>query len=119
MSIKRRPTDRMAPVHPGEMLREEFMLPLGLSSNRLALALHVPATRVLEIVKERRGISADTALRLARYFGMSAEAWMNMQHNFDLATAADAVGDELEQIRPASRNRKTGSLTAATARRSA
>jgi addiction module HigA family antidote len=119
MSIKRKVTDRIAAVHPGEMLREEFMVPLGLSSNRLALALHVPATRVLEIVKERRGISADTALRLARYFGMSAEFWMNVQQNYDLATAQEAVGSELTQIQAAPRHRKTGALTAVIERRSA
>jgi addiction module HigA family antidote len=73
-----------APVHPGEMLREEFMKPLGLSINGLALELHVPATRIGEIVNERRGITADTALRLARYFGTSADFWMNIQKDFEL-----------------------------------
>jgi addiction module HigA family antidote len=72
------------PVHPGEMLREEFMKPLGISMNGLALELHVPVTRVSEIVNERRGITADTALRLARYFGTSADFWMNLQKNYEL-----------------------------------
>jgi addiction module HigA family antidote len=67
------------PVHPGEMLREEFMKPSGISINGLALDLHVPVTRISEIVNERRGITADTALRLARYFGTSADFWMNIQ----------------------------------------
>ena len=69
------------------MLREEFMKPLGLSINALALELHVPVTRVSEIVNERRGITADTALRLARYFGMSADFWMNIQKDFELIVA--------------------------------
>ena len=72
------------PVHPGEMLREEFMKPLGISMNGLALELHVPVTRVSQIVNERRGITADTALRLARHFGTSADFWMNMQKDYEL-----------------------------------
>ena len=75
---------RRRPVHPGEMLREEFMRPLDISINRLALELHVPVTGVSEIVNERRGITADTALRLARYFGMSADFWMNIQKDYEL-----------------------------------
>jgi addiction module HigA family antidote len=73
-----------APVHPGEMLREEFMKPLGISINGLALELHVPVTRISEIVNERRGITADTALRLARHFGTSADFWMNLQRDYEL-----------------------------------
>jgi antitoxin HigA-1 len=73
-----------APVHPGEMLREEFMKPLGISINGLALELHVPVTRISEIVNERRGITADTALRLARYLGTSADFWMNIQKDYEL-----------------------------------
>jgi addiction module HigA family antidote len=72
------------PVHPGEMLGEEFMKPLGISINALALELHVPVTRISEIVNERRGITADTALRLARYFGTSADFWMNLQKDYEL-----------------------------------
>ena len=72
------------PVHPGEMLREEFMKPLGISINGLALELHVPVTRISEIVNERRGITADTALRLARHFGTSADFWMNIQKDNEL-----------------------------------
>jgi addiction module HigA family antidote len=74
----------MPPVHPGEILREDFMKPLGLSINRLALELHVPATRIGEIVNERRRITADTALRLARYFQTNPEFWLNLQNFFDL-----------------------------------
>jgi antitoxin HigA-1 len=76
-----------SPVHPGEMLREEFMKPVGLSINGLALELHVPATRVSEIVNERRGVTADTALRLARYFGTSPDFWMNLQKDYELILA--------------------------------
>src|SRR4051812_42354505 len=72
------------PVHPGEMLREEFMKPSGISINGLALELHVPVTRISQIVNERRGITADTALRLGRYFGTSADFWMNLQKNYEL-----------------------------------
>lgn len=92
---------RMPPLHPGEMLREDFMKPLGLSANALAIALRVPVTRISEIVRERRGITADTALRLARYFNMSPEFWMRLQMDFDLESAADAEQAAIrEEIRP-------------------
>jgi addiction module HigA family antidote len=91
----------MSPLHPGEMLREEFMKPLGLSSNALAMELRVPVTRISEIVRERRGITADTALRLARYFSMSPEFWMRLQMDFDLESAVDAGETAIrEAIRP-------------------
>ncbi|AKM02115.1 MULTISPECIES: HigA family addiction module antitoxin [Burkholderia] len=76
----------MRPIHPGEVLREEFLVPLEMSVNALALALNVPATRLHEIVKERRGITADTAYRLARYFDTSPEFWLNLQAAYDLKT---------------------------------
>jgi addiction module HigA family antidote len=76
----------MRPVHPGEVLREDYLIPLGLRAHALATALGVPATRIHEIVRERRAISADTAVRLARYFGGDAESWMAMQANYDLKT---------------------------------
>ena len=75
----------MRPIHPGEILREDYLIPLGLSVNALAKALRVPATRLHEIVKERRGITPDTALRLARYFGSDAQSWMNVQIAYDLS----------------------------------
>jgi antitoxin HigA-1 len=87
MTILRNPNHPGAPVHPGQMLREEFLVPLALSANALALALRVPSTRISEIVAERRSISADTAYRLARYFGMPAQFWMNLQSNYELALA--------------------------------
>ncbi len=105
---------RMPALHPGEMLREEFMKPLGLSSNALAMELRVPVTRISEIVRERRGITADTALRLARYFNMSAEFWMRLQMDYDLESAADAEETAIhEEIRP----RATHSVTASAEQR--
>ena len=77
----------MRPVHPGEILREDFLVPLGMSANALAQALHVPAPRINDIVRERRGVSADTAMRLARYFGSDARSWLNMQAAYDLRVA--------------------------------
>lgn len=74
----------MAPVHPGEILREDFMKPLGLSASKLAVELHVPATRIGEIVHERRRVTAETALRLARYFKTNPEFWLNLQNFYDL-----------------------------------
>jgi len=81
-----RPVNRMRPVHPGEILREDFLVPLELSVNALAVALGVPATRIHEIVKERRAVTADTAARLAKYFGGDAASWLVLQANYDLKT---------------------------------
>jgi addiction module HigA family antidote len=77
-------TSKLAPIHPGEILREEFMKPRGLSQNALARALNVPPRRINEIVLEKRAITADTALRLSRYFGTSAEMWLGLQADYDL-----------------------------------
>ena len=77
-------TNKLSPIHPGEILREEFMKPRGLSQNALARALKVPPRRINEIVLEKRGITADTALRLARFFGTSAEMWAGLQADYDL-----------------------------------
>lgn len=91
----------MAPIHPGETLREDFLKALGLSANRLAMELHVPVTRVNDIVRGKRAITADTALRLARYFGTTPQFWMNLQANYDLELAQDARGKEIAgRIRP-------------------
>lgn len=86
----------MPPIHPGETLREDFLKPLGLTANRLAIELRVPVTRVNDIVRSRRMITADTALRLARYFGSTPQFWMNLQANYDLEVAEDARGSEIE-----------------------
>jgi antitoxin HigA-1 len=93
----------MPPVHPGEVLREDFMKPLGLTVNRLALELHVPATRIGDIVHERRRITAETALRLARYFNTNAEFWLNLQNFFDLEVArrSGKISEIERQVHPA------------------
>ena len=91
-------TKKLPAIHPGEILREEFMRPLGLSSNQLARAIDVTPARVNDIVRGRRGISADTALRLARYFGTDAQSWMNLQQHYDLECAKDALGSKLARV---------------------
>ena len=107
MSIARKHDKRGVPMHPGEFLREEFMKPLGLSANALAMELRVPVTRIAEIVRERRGVTADTALRLARYFNMTPEFWMRLQMDFDLESTADAVQAAIhEAIRPRATSHK-------------
>lgn len=89
--------DRLPPIHPGEILREEFLSPLGMSANELALALRVPATRINDIVNEKRGITADTALRLSRYFGTTPRFWMNTQAPWKLEVAQDQLGKTVER----------------------
>jgi antitoxin HigA-1 len=91
---------KLPAIHPGEVLREEFMKPLGLSSNALAKALSVTPARINEIVRERRGISADTALRLARFFGTDVQSWLNLQQHYDVCYAEDTLGKALKAIRP-------------------
>ena len=88
----------MRPIHPGEILREEYMVPLGLSANALARALGVTPTRINDIARERRGITADTALRLARYFGTDAQSWINLQAAYDLRVAELAGGRTIERV---------------------
>ena len=87
--------NRLMPVHPGEVLLEEFLKPMNLSQNQVALALRVPARRINEIVNGKRRITADTALRLARYFDMSPRFWLGLQMDYDLDTAEDAMGNRL------------------------
>jgi addiction module HigA family antidote len=92
----------MRPVHPGEVIREDFMVPLGLSANALAKALNVPAPRINDVVRGRRGVSADTAMRLARYFGGDARSWLNLQAAYDLRVAEIASGKRISrEISPA------------------
>ena len=91
----------MAPIHPGEILREDYLVPLGMSAHALAMALHVPAPRINDIVRERRGVSPDTALRLARFFDTSAQFWLNLQSAYDLKQVERDVGLLIkEQVRP-------------------
>ena len=93
-----RPVNRMRPVHPGEVLREDFLVPLGLSVNALSIALGVPATRIHEIVKERRAVTADTAARLAKYFRGDAASWLVLQANYDLKTLSTL--QDIERVVP-------------------
>ncbi len=91
----------LAAVHPGEVLLEEFLKPLSLSQHRLALEIGVPARRINEIVLKKRSVTADTALRLGRYFGMSPQFWLGLQAQYDLDRAIDVLGDRLErEVRP-------------------
>ena len=88
---------RLRPVHPGEVLLEEFLKPMGFSQSRVALAIGVHPRRINEIVLEKRGISADTALRLAKFFGTSADLWLGLQKDYELDVARDEVGEQIEQ----------------------
>ena len=90
----------ITPVHPGEILMEEFLEPLQISQNRLAVPIGVPPRRINEIVHGKRGITADTALRLAKYFGTSAEFWINVQSHYELDLAEDLVGEQIDAIAP-------------------
>jgi addiction module HigA family antidote len=90
----------MAPIHPGEILADEYLTPLGVTQHRLAVAIGVPPRRINEIVHGKRRISADTALRLARYFGTSERFWMNLQSRYDLEAERDRLAPILEDIRP-------------------
>jgi addiction module HigA family antidote len=93
--------ERLAPVHPGEVLLEEFLKPMNLSQNQLALSIGVPARRINEIVLGKRGVSADTALRLAKYFDMSPQFWLGLQMDYELDVTADQLAGRLEQeVRP-------------------
>lgn len=97
MAIPRDPNRRPPPMHPGEILREEFMTPNGITAHALALALRVPATRISEIVNERRGITADTAYRLAVHFGTSADLWMNLQTSYELACVERNLSSKIKR----------------------
>ncbi len=89
--------EKLNPVHPGEILMEEFLKPMGISQNKLARAISVPPRRINEIVLEKRSVSADTALRLAQYFGTSAKFWMGLQSDYDLDIAKDKVGQRIQR----------------------
>jgi len=94
---------KLTPIHPGEILSEEFLAPKGISQSRLARAINVPPRRINEICLGKRGVTPDTALRLGRYFGVTAEFWMNLQQRFDLETRRDQIAGELRRdIRPLS-----------------
>lgn len=93
------PTHR-APTHPGEMLREEFLRPMGITQRELAQAIHVPYQRINELVNGRRGVTPSTALRLAKFFGVSADFWLNLQLRWDLYRARQAEASDLAAIHP-------------------
>ena len=94
-------TNKMRAIHPGEIIREEYLVPLQMTAHALAMALRVPAPRINDIVRERRAVSPDTALRLARYFNTTAQFWLNLQSSFDLKQAeAEAGGKIAAEIRP-------------------
>ena len=96
-----RSTKKLTPIHPGEILREDFLRPLNLSANRLALDVHVPVTRITDILRGRRAITTDTALRLARYFGITPEFWLNLQRDYELEVAQDTTLAIVErEVRP-------------------
>lgn len=95
------PGERIPPIHPGEILREEFLHPMGITPYRLAKDISVPLTRITAILAGERAVSADTALRLSRYFGMSERFWMNLQATYDLECAKDELADRLDtEVRP-------------------
>jgi addiction module HigA family antidote len=91
---------KLAPIHPGEVLMEDFITPLGITQHKVAVAIAVPPRRINEIVHGKRRITADTALRLARYFGTTDLFWINLQNRYDLELERDALGDALDSIRP-------------------
>jgi addiction module HigA family antidote len=94
-------TNKMRPIHPGEIIREEYLVPMKMSAHALALELRVPATRINDIVRERRAVTSDTALRLARYFGTTAQFWLNLQSAYDLKQAENETGKQIErEVRP-------------------
>ena len=90
----------MAPIHPGEVLQEEYLTPLGITQHKLAVSIGVPPRRINEIVHGKRGISADTALRLARYFGTTERFWLNLQSRYDIELERDRLVDDLNEITP-------------------
>jgi addiction module HigA family antidote len=92
----KRAPQKLPPIHPGEILREDYMKPLGLTAHRLAMALHVPATRISEIVHQRRAITADTAIRLGKYFKTTARFWLNLQTAYDLEVIEDETLAQIE-----------------------
>ena len=93
-------SDRLAPIHPGEVLAADFLQPMSLTQYQVAKAIRVPLPRVNAIVRGKRGITADTALRLARFFGTTAEFWMNLQSHYDLERRRDEIGDQLDGLLP-------------------
>lgn len=93
--------NNMRPIHPGEILREEFLVPMGMSASALAIELHVPAPRINDVVRERRAVTPDTALRLARYFGTTPQFWLNLQSAYELRKAEGELGKKIQsEVQP-------------------
>ena len=92
--------NKMRAIHPGEILKEEYLVPLEMSANALAIALHIPAPRIYDIIKEKRAITPDTALRLSRYLGGDAQSWLNLQTSYDLKIAQTSLSEIEATIRP-------------------
>lgn len=107
---------KLPPIHPGEILREEFLTPLGISQARLAREISVPARRISKIVHGKRGITPDTALRLSRYFGMSERFWLNLQCHYDLELAKDHLAERLEQEVRSFKHRQSAEIDPVTAK---
>lgn len=99
-TIKEMDMDKLQNIHPGEILLEEFLVPMGISQTRLANSIGVPPRRINEIVLGKRGITADTALRLAKVFGTSVQFWMGLQDEYELREARDSIKDQLDQMMP-------------------
>jgi antitoxin HigA-1 len=111
------PRKKLAPIHPGEILSEEFLLPLGISQYRLAKDTSVPPRRINEIVRGTRAVSADTALRLARYFGLSERFWINLQARYDLEVEKDRLGSRLtREVKTFAANKRRTAMRQAAAR---
>jgi addiction module HigA family antidote len=97
-------TNRMRAIHPGEILREEYLVPMNMSAHALAMELHAPASRINDIVRERRAVTPDTALRLARCFGTTAQFWLNLQSSYDLKQAESKIGSRISlEVKPLER----------------
>jgi addiction module HigA family antidote len=102
MAKTKRTSQKLPPIHPGEILREDYLKPLGLTAHRLAMVLRVPATRIAEVIHERRAITADTAIRLGRYFNTAPRFWLNLQTAYDLEVAEDRIGARVgSEVQPA------------------
>lgn len=94
-------TNQMRAIHPGEILREEYLVPLNMSAHALAMELHAPASRINDVVRERRAVTPDTALRLARFFGTTAQFWLNLQSSYDLKQVENEIGNRINlEVRP-------------------
>lgn len=103
MSVDLEVGDALPPLHPGEVLREEFMVPLGLDADAVATACKIPTACIEQLAQEAVGVTADTALRLGRYFGLDPQVWLNLQNRFDVETARRAIAGEVDAIKPLAR----------------